>query len=260
MLRCEEYVRTEDLDTALSLGRAADVQYIAGGTLSRLYDRQCRLVVDILPLLDDGIKKTGDELVLGAGCSLRALECSAVITQSDLGILREAVRHLGGVALRNMITLGGTIASRLGSSELITTLVALQASVVLHGIGKVSLDEYLQGGFLNEIITELRIPLRSRHYSLESMRNGFTDMSLLHVAVVRDAADLLIVAGSRPGRAAVARRASRLYKEQPEIPGKELVATALQELFFGSDLRADAWYRKKVFPVLLERALKEVGV
>lgn len=260
MLRCEEYVRAETLDAALELGSQADAQYITGGTLGRLYERRCRLLVDILHLLEDEIRVDEGELLLGAGCTLRRLETSALVSDQGLGILGQSVRHLGGIALRNMITLGGTVASRLGSSELITVLVALRASVVLHGVGKISLSEYLKAGYKQQIISRLSIPLHTRECSLVSMRNSFTDMSLIHVAVVRDESGLQIVAGARPGRAAVAEQAWKLYQQNDLIRREELVAASSEGLSFGSDLRADAWYRKKVFPVLLERALKEVGV
>ena len=63
---------------------------------------------------------------IGAMVTLRQLELHPGLAAYTDGAVRESVRHIVGVQLRNLATVGGSIYSRFGFSDVLTMFLALR--------------------------------------------------------------------------------------------------------------------------------------
>lgn len=70
--------------------------------------------------------------------SLRALELHEGLAAYTNGAMRESVRHIVGVQLRNLATVGGSLYSRFGFSDVLTMFLVLDAQVELYKGGIVA--------------------------------------------------------------------------------------------------------------------------
>ncbi len=255
MYRIENYVFPSSLEEACRLlnGDLRGSAVLGGGCWLRLGRRHLRNAVDISRLGLDGIEEKEGWLELGAGVTLRRLETDLAVTGRFGGILGRSVSSIVGVQFRNMVTVGGTVYARLGFSDLITTLLSLDARVVFYRAGEMGLGEYLaSNGCPGDILTAVRIPDDGRQAAYESLRRSRTDFPVLAVAVSRLGEDWRVSVGARPFVAARAERAEAcLSRGGGADQAGELAA---QELRFGSNLRAGEDYRRKLAAVLVRRA------
>ena len=74
------------------------------------------------------------------------------------GAMRESVRHIVGVQLRNLATLGGSLYSRFGFSDVLTMFLALDASVELYKGGIVPLCEYAERKKDRDVLVRVIVP------------------------------------------------------------------------------------------------------
>lgn len=258
MLKIENYIKSDSLQQAKELYRLDGYTLLGGGTLSRLYDQSFIGGIDIAHLLGNKILEEEHQIIIQAMTSLRSIEESPVLRTWYGSVFKDCVAHLGGVQLRNMISAGGTVAARQGTSEFLSVLLALDASLDLYGIGLIALEQYLQGGYEKDIIVSLHIPCKTARIHLSSVRKNYTDASMLHAVVYRDEKTWRIVVGARPMRAKLCSKASRMLEQGKEPDSKEVIDLAMDELAFATDLRATSEYRESVCPVLLRRAIQEV--
>ena len=98
--------------------------------------------IDLSGLGLDKIEETAEDFSIGAMVPLRQIELHEGLNAYTEGAVRESVRHIVGVQLRNLATVGGSIYSRFGFSDVLTMFLALNASVELYKGGIVPLSEY----------------------------------------------------------------------------------------------------------------------
>lgn len=253
----KEYVCPSTLEEAYEILRSHPGSVLLGGcTLLCRNTRTSPLGIDLGGLGLNQITKTGTDLILGASVSLREMETSC----GDLfdGALCRAVSSLGGIPLRNVITVGGTVASRFGTSDLLTVLLALDTRLQFYHSGLYTLEEYLDMPPLRDILTEIHIPLGCSRIAFQSMRNACTDYALLNVAAADTACGLRIAVGARPMAAALSEAAADCVR-RGGTPAQAAEAAAA-ELKFADNHRAGGAYRRELCRVLVERALKEAGI
>lgn len=188
--------------------------------------------------------------VIGAMVSLRALETHAGLNEYTNGAMREALRHIVGVQFRNTATLGGSVYGRFGFSDVLTVLLALNASVELYKGGIVPLAQFAGMPFDRDILVRVYIPKEKAAFFYQSVRPTKTDFPALTCAAARlaDGAYRFAV-GARPGRAVVLTPQCALG-ELPEIVSAQVTT--------GSNLRGSAAYRKHLIRVLVRRAVDEL--
>ena len=182
--------------------------------------------------------------------SLRALETHAGLNEYTNGAMREALRHIVGVQFQNTAMLGGSVYGRFGFSDVLTVLLAVNASVELYKGGIVPLAQFAEMPFDRDILVRVYIPKENAAFFYQSVRPTKTDFPALTCAAARlaDGAYRFAV-GARPGRAVVLTPQCALG-ELPEIVSAQ-VAT-------GSNLRGSAAYRKHLIRVLVRRAVDEL--
>ncbi|WP_407312868.1 FAD binding domain-containing protein [Desulfosporosinus sp. SB140] len=216
--------------------------------------------IDLSRLKLDYLNDEGEFIEIGAMASLRALETNAFLKETFNGILPKAVENIIGVQFRNGVTVGASVYSKYGFSDLVTALLALDTEVELYKGGRIPLEVFLCNPYEKDILLRLWIKKNQRRAAFLSLRKSASDFAVLNVAVSRLNDQWKIVAGARPGRAAIAAEASTALS-QGTLSILEIEAAAQKaadELSFGTNARGSASYRKTLCQVLVKRGIMEV--
>lgn len=174
-----DYARATSLDEAVALltRYGEDAHVIAGGH-SLLPMMKLRLarpdwLIDINDLHDlDYIRRHGDELRIGALTRHRTMLESAEVL-SLFPIVNDAERVVADPIVRNRGTIGGSLCQADPAEDLSTVCTVLGAMAVIHGAAgdrSIGMEEFHQGPYetavaFNEILTEVRLPIRPRSSS-----------------------------------------------------------------------------------------------
>lgn len=256
MFLLKDYIRPESLSEAMKIAEAKPyARWLAGCTLFQLFRQPVALGVDLTGLVPEGIERREEGLTIGAMTTMRQLETSPLCLNLFGRMLPQTVAHLGGIALRNQITVGGTVCAHLGYSELLTALVALDARLHFFRRGWMYLSDYLASP-VHDILLSIALPVKEGAYSLQSMRGADTDRAILAVAASNTEDGIAVAVGGRPAPALLVPEMEQLLL----LGGTAQAASdaAAEALYFGSDTRATAVYRKRLCAVLIRRALEEV--
>ena len=158
-----------------------------------------------------------------------------------------AFEPIVGTQFRNGATVGGSVFSRFGFSDVSTLMLAMDAKVVTHARGEVPLDEFQKEKWDRDILTAIRIE-KGRSAAIESVRLSKTDIPVLVCAASADERGVRVVLGSRPARAVIVAEGAK----PEELDYMRMAA----DVPMGSNARASKAYRRKVAPVLMERAVQ----
>ncbi|WP_394964458.1 FAD binding domain-containing protein [Candidatus Allofournierella excrementigallinarum] len=256
MLTIKNYARPETVDEALGLLRAKKSNVALGGMLwLKLQDKNVDTAVDLSGLGLDAIEETPEGWRIGAMVTLRQLETHKGLAAFTGGALAESVKHIVGVQLRNLATIGGSVFGRFGFSDPLTLLLALDAKVELAEAGRMSLEDFAGSGIRKDILTHVFIPGGNVEAAYLSQRNCATDLPVLTCAVARREGKVACAVGARPARAA------RFDDEEGLLAGgvsEESAAAFAEEVTrraaFGSNTRGSAEYRRQVCRELVRRA------
>lgn len=155
-----EYHRPFRMETALQLLNRDDPRTIplAGGTWLNRKKGEDIAVIDIQDLMLDDITSDGDVLHIGAKATLQQI-CDSELVENGL---RKAAHREASYNLRQMATIGGTIAVGGGTSFLLTALLAANAQIVFaEEPDPISLQRVLsnRAEFLyKRLITAVQVP------------------------------------------------------------------------------------------------------
>jgi CO/xanthine dehydrogenase FAD-binding subunit len=258
----QELVQPETLEQAYSILRKRKSNAILGGcAFLRLGSKRIGTGIDLSKLNLNYIKESEESIEIGAMTTFRDIETSPILNKYFDGLLSKSVRNIIGVQFRNVVTVGASVYSRYGFSDLITALLALDTYVVLQGAGELPLAEFLEKGAKQDILVKLIIRKNVARAVYNMIRNSVSDYPILNAAVSYSEGSWRIVVGARPQRAAVAVQASQ-YLTQCDINSDSIeraAELALKELSFGSNMRAGALYRETVCKTLIRRAVSEVA-
>jgi aerobic carbon-monoxide dehydrogenase medium subunit len=167
-----EYHRAGSLDEALSLlgTYGEDAKVLAGGQslipMMKLRFANPAQIVDVNHVEGlDGIEERDGSLRIGALTRYRALIASDVVS-SRYPTLARAVPQIADPIVRNLGTVGGSLAHADPAGDLGSVMIAMGASVMLKSSGgerEVPITDFLVDTFTtsiqpNELLTEVRIP------------------------------------------------------------------------------------------------------
>jgi carbon-monoxide dehydrogenase medium subunit len=174
-----DYARATSVDDAVDLltRYGEDAHLIAGGH-SLLPMMKLRLarpdwLIDINDLHDlDYVRREGDRLRIGALTRHRTLLESDEV-HALFPIVTDAERVVADPVVRNRGTIGGSLCQADPAEDLSTVCIVLGAEAVIHGAGGdrvIGMDEFHRGPYetavaFNEMLTEVRIPIRPRSSS-----------------------------------------------------------------------------------------------
>ena len=249
---------------------------VAGGTdLVLAGDRSVTELVDITRTGLDSIEIKGGALILGATVRLADLEQSEVVARFAAGILARAAATCGSIQNRNMATVGGNLAHASPAADLVTPLLALEATVVLadsRGRKSYPLIDYIamahEAKLARSILVEIAVPPPAKAsasgWGFQKLGRTAVDISLVNVAagVGLDAKGR--VKWARVAMGAVAPLPFRSSAVEERLIGRVLDrATVLDASMAArevvnpiSDVRASGEYRREMSGVMLARALE----
>jgi CO/xanthine dehydrogenase FAD-binding subunit len=170
------------MDEAFRLIRERHGTAIGGAAWLRTNTKTMALGVDLAGLGLEYIREAGERIEIGAMTTYRELETSQLL-KARFGPLFEAtVSHVVGIQLRNIITVGGTVAGRYGFSDLNTTLCALGAKAVFYPGQTVDLADFIEKGAETPFLLEKILLPASMKASYQQMRISENDFPIINTA------------------------------------------------------------------------------
>lgn len=270
---------TEDaLDLLSQYGERGRV--LAGGTdllVAMKFRRDTPEHVINLKAIEElkGISVDESRLIrIGGLTTLGDIERSEVVGR-ELPVLRDAVRVMASVQIRNLGTVGGNLCSAWPSADTAPPLIALGASVKVRGTQgerTVLLEDFFQGpGKIDkkrdEILTEVQIPIPEENSSgayLKLMRRNAMDLAIVGVAAQiqldpgREKCNIARIAlgavANTPVRATEAEEAV-MNKPFDAKTAAEAGQIASENVSPRSSIRASGEYRKEMVAVQVKKAL-----
>jgi carbon-monoxide dehydrogenase medium subunit len=267
-----EYTAPQSLRDALALVESGERKILAGG-MTLIPMMKLRLatpaeVVDLgrVPGLG-GITEAGGALHIGAMTTHHDVETSPVL-RAKCPLLAETAGNIGDVQVRNMGTIGGSIAHADPAADYPAALVALEARIRLvsaHSDRTVEASEYFLDAFTTalepgEIVVEIEVPVEAsneghRYEKVPHPASGF--------AVVGIAARIVKsgnrVTMARIGVTGLGPKAFRARNAEAILESGGDIAKAVAVIGDGEDANSDLYasgdYRRHLARVHAARAL-----
>ncbi|ABO51278.1 molybdopterin dehydrogenase, FAD-binding protein [Desulforamulus reducens MI-1] len=262
MFTIDHLVQPQTIEEAYQiLHEHASNTVLGGSAYLRLGSKKIRTAIDLANLQLDSIKEQDNQFVIGAMVTFRDLETHPALKTYFNGMLPQSVRNIIGVQFRNVVTVGATVYSKYGFSDLLTALLALDTEVELHQGGRMPLANFLAKPYPKDILTRIFIQKNNRQAVYQDLRNSKSDYPILNTAVSCLENQWRIVVGARPLKAAIAVAASQELSGKATLSPadiKNAAQKAAEELSFGTNLRGTAEYRQAMCSVLVNRAITEV--
>ena len=255
MMTIREYKRAESLEEAWQLNQKRPNRVLGGMIWLKMENINVGTAIDLSGLGLDTIEETDEGFSIGAMVTLRQLELHPGLAAYTDGAVRESVRHIVGVQLRNLATVGGSIYGRFGFSDVLTMFLALNASVELYKGGVVPLAEYAQRPYDRDILVRVLVPKENARFVYQSVRNSQTDFPVLTCAAAKLADGSIRTAiGARPGKAVLYTAAPEAGETAEEFAAR-FAAEVKADIKTESNLRGGAEYRRHLAGVLTKRAV-----
>lgn len=238
------YHRPQTLDEALTLLTQPNTVPLGGGTLLSKPTTDSVAVVDLQRLGLDSLRVNGNELVIGATCTLQSL----LESEHASTALKSALKLEAPLNIRNTATVAGTLIASDGRSTFAAMLLAMDAKIELIENRQpkiVSCGEFILTR-PNGLITSITIPLNTKS-AFEFVSKTPADKPIVGAAVVQwnSGRTRLVLSG---------------YGKTPLLAMDGTEADGIQEAAKNAyheahDEWASAEYRIDVAAVLAKRAL-----
>lgn len=252
MLHIQQFVKAKSVEEAYTLlTKNRNNVIIAGMMWLKMQDRHVPVAIDLSNLHLDMIEEDENGFLIGAMTSLRDLELHEGINSCFHNILKDALQDIVGVQFRNGATVGGSIYSRFGFSDVLTALLCLDCEVVLHKGGRIPLKTYAQMPYERDIITHIYIRKEVLEASFVCVRKSATDLSVLNVAIARLKDNYRIAVGATPKKA-------QCYIVDATLDKNSIAKNMAKEIVCGDNMRASKEYRSKLVEALIIRALTNI--
>ena len=248
MVKFKKFVRPDTLEEALKLNQGRANVVLGGTGWLKMGSRQWSTAIDLGKLGLDAIEETPEGWRIGAMVTLRQLECHQGLNAFTKGAIRDCVKHIVGVQFRTTATIGGSLWSRFGFSDILTCFMALDCTVVLAQGGEMPLTEFAVKKADNDILTHIVVKKTPISLCYTSFRNTETDIPVVAVAVGKTAEGWHACVGARPARSV-----------RVEGDTVEALLTQVAGLTYGSNTRATGEYRAPLAQVLTRRCVNKLS-
>ncbi len=220
-----------------------------------------------------GIQESDETVSIGALVSYQQMEDSELLRDRYTALV-DAAKLVGSPATRHVGTIGGNLCNASPAMETGSPLLVFDASVELRSSTdsrRVAIADFLEGpgrsaAKPDELLTEVVIPALPENAGSAYLRLEYRQA--MEIAIV-GAAAMVVLGGdgtireARIALTAVAPTCVRAPEAEAELAGNAPTAELLAEAGASAanvvapidDVRASADYRRKMVPVIVERAL-----
>jgi aerobic carbon-monoxide dehydrogenase medium subunit len=260
-----EYHRPQSLSAAVADLAKPDAKALAGGmTLlptmkQRLASPAALIDLKNLPELA-GISPEGDHLVIGAMTRHADVAASSAV-KAAIPALAKLAGGIGDPHVRNMGTIGGSLANNDPSADYPAAALALGATIVTDKRG-ISAQDFFTGLFetaleTGELVTQVSFPIPEKAAYMK-FANPASRYALVGVFVAK-AKDGVRVAVTGAGANGVFRAGAFEAALNANFSPAALDGVSVPASGLNSDLHADADYRAHLIGVMARRAVAAAG-
>ncbi len=262
LITIKEYVVPQSIEEAYNyLVSKKNTTLFGGGAFIRMSSKNIAIAIDLSKSKLNYIKETDTTIEIGAMATFGDIERSEILKKYFGDFLASSVNEIVGIQLRNIVTVGATVYSRYGFSDLITGLLALDTKVKLYKQGSITLEDFLENGSNDrDVLESIIIEKNSRKASFKAMRNSKGDYAMLNLALSKLDDQFRISIGARPNRAILAHKTME-YLNKNGVSNEHINKASeilAEEITFGSNKRGSEEYRGHICKSLFKRALTEV--
>jgi carbon-monoxide dehydrogenase medium subunit len=248
-------------EAVAAFGDGSGITILGGGTIVMTEINYGRLrPARVLALRDAGLGGLGDRdgsLTIGAMTTLAELEEAPEP-------LATAARMVGDHEIRAQATLGGNLCAPPGGEfargDLQAPLIALGARVRSMGAGgerTESTEDFLSDGANDRLVLEVEFDEPRRTGQASVRRPHAHAYTILSVCAAETSEGIRIGIGGAGPRGIRARAVERALAEGASA--ESAAEAALDGADPHDDALASAWYRRRMFPVLVRRALEDLS-
>lgn len=256
----KNYVVVKDLEEAYVLNQKKNNVVLGGIAWLKMGERNIQNAIDLSGLGLDKIEETEEAFEVGCMVTLRDLETHPVLNRYFDGAIAKSTKSIVGVQFRNCATVGGSIFSRFGFSDILTCFLALDTYVKLYKGGVIPLSEFIDMPRDNDILTKLIVKKDAREVSYLTHRRTATDIPVIACTVARVDHKWQVVLGARPSKAKLLLDKEQMLSENPtEEEITKFIEYMKDNTQFGSNMRASAEFRKHLAGVLCKRGIEEIA-
>lgn len=259
MFTIKNYVVAETMEQAYELNQKRNNVILGGIGWLKMGNRNIQTAIDLSKLGLDKIEEDEDSFKIGCMCTLRDMETNQNLNSYFSGAIAKALVHIVGVQFRNCATIGGSIYSRFGFSDILTCLLALDTYVELHNGGIISLAAYKDMYYDRDVLVRIIIKKDPRKTAYITHRMSATDIPVLAVAVSKVEDKWQVVLGARPQRATIVEEAGKILSEAPTKEEIEALSDyIIKKVKFGTNMRGSKEYRQILAKALVNRGIEEI--
>jgi carbon-monoxide dehydrogenase medium subunit len=247
-------------DAVAAFGDGSGVTVFAGGTILMPELNYGRLRPERVLLLQDaglaGIRRDGSTVTIGAMTTVAELDQAPEP-------LATAARHVADHEIRAQATIGGNLCAPAGETprgDLQAALIALGATVrSAGGDGERTepVEDFVAGGHGRRLVLEIELeePKAAAHASARRPHaHAYTILAVCAAETAEGVRVGITGAGPHGVRARSVEEALARGASTADAAG-----TALDDAELQDDALASAWYRQRLLPVIVQRALDELG-
>lgn len=256
MFTMDNIVVVESLEQAYTLNQRRSNVVLGGILWLKMGRKKIGNGIDLSALALNTIEEDDVSFSIGCMCTLRDLELHEGLNNHFQGFFAKAIGNIVGVQFRNVATVGGTVFSRFGFSDVLTVLLATDSYVELYKGGRVAMSDFVDMPRDNDILIRVVINKDARKTSYSSFRTSSGDLPILTCSVSNTDSECRIVIGARPAKAKLLRYNSLDISSKKDLD--HIIATIKNEIIFGTNLRAGSEYRKHLAEVLVRRNFRDI--
>lgn len=256
MFTIDKYVVAESLEQAYELNKSKKNKIIGGMLWLKMGRKKIGTAIDLSSLGLNAIEENDQYFKIGCMCTLRDMETNKNLNKYFNNLFKFSLENIVGVQMRNLATIGGSIYSRFGFSDILTALLVLDTYVELHKGGIIPLEKYMDMPLDNDILINIIIKKDNRKSNFSSLRLSATDFPVLTCAISNKGNEWYAAIGARPLQAKISKFI--LIPEPNNTEIMKAISTALENISFGSNMRASKQYREILAPVFMKRGIEKI--
>lgn len=267
-----EYFRPQTVEEAYELMQSDREHsiFLSGGTIVALMESsRIAKVIDLKSLRLDTVSVTEDEIVVGATTTVESFRKDPLIRKEFGEFFYEAFSLVGSWQIRNMATIGGSIAPKLGWSDVSTCLLVTGSSLMIYGVDgyqRMLISDYfsLPAGE-KPLITHVILKRDGWFSAFEKFSKTTFDIATVNVGLsIRPEQGRIkaarVVCGSRPQYPA---RFETVESAMVDLEINDVMPSIVRSLLYesfagGSNMTASFEYRKHLASVLAQRAAEKL--